>query len=81
MNADVAFEVDQIEPDEHATSVIVRGRAHELEGQEKYVVEQLPLRPWIATPKFSVVAITVDEISGRRFDLSRPWTHMRPDED
>lgn len=81
MNQDVAFEVDQILPDEHATSVIVRGSARELEGKEKYVVEQLPLRPWVSTPKFSVVAITVDEISGRRFDLSRPWTHMRPDTD
>lgn len=81
MNQDVAFEVDQILPDEHATSVVVRGTAHELEGREKYIVEQLPLRPWVATPKFSVVAIKVDEISGRRFDLSRPWTHMRPEED
>ncbi len=81
MNADVAFEVDQILPDEHATSVIVRGRARELEGAEKYVVEQLPLRPWVHTPKFSVVAVTVDEVSGRRFDLSRPWTHLRPDSD
>lgn len=81
MNEDVAFEVDQILPDEHATSVIVRGRAHELEGADKYVVEQLPLRPWVHTPKYSVVAVTVDEVSGRRFDLSRPWTHMRPDTD
>ena len=81
MNEDVAFEVDQILPDEHATSVIVRGRAHELEGRDKYVVERLPLRPWIATPKFSVVAITIDEVSGRRFDLSRPWTHMRSEDD
>ena len=81
MNADVAFEVDQILPDEHATSVIIRGRAHELEGADKYVVEQLPLRPWVHTPKYSVVAVTVDEVSGRRFDLSRPWTHMRREED
>lgn len=81
MNQDVAFEVDQIAPDEHATSVIVRGTARELEGKEKYVVELLPLRPWVNTPKYCVVAITVDEISGRRFDLSRPWTHMRPEQD
>jgi nitroimidazol reductase NimA-like FMN-containing flavoprotein (pyridoxamine 5'-phosphate oxidase superfamily) len=25
------------------------------------------------------VAVDVDEISGRRFDLSRPWTHARVD--
>ncbi len=81
MNEDVAFEVDQILPDEHATSVIVRGRAKTLEGADRYIVEQLPLRPWIATPKYIVVAVRVDEVSGRRFDLSRPWTHMRPDTD
>ena len=77
MNNDVAFEVDEIEG-EHATSVIVRGRARQLEGHETYVIEQLPLRPWVGTPKYAVVEVTVDEISGRRFDLSRPWRHARP---
>ncbi|HET8595808.1 MAG TPA: pyridoxamine 5'-phosphate oxidase family protein, partial [Intrasporangium sp.] len=78
MNDDVAFEVDEIIA-EHATSVIVRGRAHVLEGDDEYIVEQLPLRPWVGTPKYIVVAVAVDEISGRRFDLSRPWTHARVD--
>lgn len=77
-NDDVAFEVDQI-ADEHATSVIVRGRAKHLQGTETTVVERLPLRPWVGTPKFQVVAIEVDEISGRHFDLSRPWLHARVD--
>jgi nitroimidazol reductase NimA-like FMN-containing flavoprotein (pyridoxamine 5'-phosphate oxidase superfamily) len=76
MNDDVAFEVDEIIA-EHATSVIVRGRAHVLEGDDEYIVEQLPLRPWVGTPKYIVVAVAVDEISGRRFDLSRPWTRAR----
>jgi nitroimidazol reductase NimA-like FMN-containing flavoprotein (pyridoxamine 5'-phosphate oxidase superfamily) len=78
MNADVAFEVDEIS-DEHATSVIVKGRARHLQGSETTVVERLPLRPWVGTPKFQVVAIEVDEISGRHFDLSRPWLHARLD--
>ncbi len=78
MNNDVAFEVDEI-TDEHATSVVVRGRAHILEGEDRYVVEQLPLRPWVGTPKYTVVGVTVDEVSGRSFDLSRPWTHERVD--
>ncbi len=77
-NDDVAFEVDQI-GDEHATSVIVRGRAKHLQGAETTVVERLPLRPWVGTPKFQVVAIEVDEISGRHFDLCRPWLHARVD--
>lgn len=78
MNDDVAFEVDEISG-EHATSVVVRGRAHRLRGEETYIVEQLPLRPWVGTPKYEVVEIRVQEVSGRRFDLSRPWSRVRVD--
>ena len=78
MNTDVAFEVDEVD-EHHATSVIIRGRAHQLEGTAKNVIEQLPLRPWVPDPKYAVVAIGVDEISGRHFDLSRPWLHARVD--
>ncbi|WP_374970819.1 pyridoxamine 5'-phosphate oxidase family protein [Terrabacter sp. BE26] len=74
---DVAFEVDEIVGD-RATSVIVRGRAKTLEGQAAYVVERLPVRPWVDYPKSVVVAIEVDEISGRRFDLTRPWLRDLP---
>ncbi|HET7397155.1 MAG TPA: pyridoxamine 5'-phosphate oxidase family protein [Intrasporangium sp.] len=77
MNSDVAFETDLV-TEERATSVVVRGSARELEGSEKYVVEQLPLRPWVNTPKYSAVAIEPVEVTGRRFDLSRPWLHDRP---
>jgi nitroimidazol reductase NimA-like FMN-containing flavoprotein (pyridoxamine 5'-phosphate oxidase superfamily) len=76
-NHDVAFEVDEV-VDDLATSVIVRGRASILEGQDAYIVEQLPIRPWVPSPKTVVVAIKVDEISGRSFDLSRPWLHDIP---
>lgn len=78
MNDDVAFEVDEI-VGEQATSVVVRGRAHVLDHDDSYIVEQLPLRPWVGTPKYTAVGIAVDELSGRRFDLSRPWTHARVD--
>ena len=77
MNADVAFEIDHFEEDE-ATSVIVRGRARQLEGHEADETDQLPLRPWVDTAKFNTIAVEVDEITGRRFELSRPWLHIRP---
>ena len=49
-----------------------------LEGAEKARAEQLPLRPWVPTEKHTVVRITVNEITGRRFQLSKPWRHMQP---
>lgn len=76
MDADVAFEVDEVTEDE-ARSVVVRGRARRLRGPEADAVDQLPLRPWVDTPKHVVVAIEVDEITGRRFRLHRPWRHLR----
>ncbi|MDO5501933.1 MAG: pyridoxamine 5'-phosphate oxidase family protein [Actinomycetia bacterium] len=77
MNEDVAFEIDEI-TDESATSVVLRGRAELLEGQNEHVVENLPLRPWVPTLKFNVVSITPAEMSGRSFNLHRPWNTMRP---
>ena len=60
MNADVAFEIDDFGEDE-ATSVVVRGRARQLEGHEEDEIEQLPLRPWVNTAKFNT-----DRDRGRR---------------
>ena len=80
MNADVAFEIDHFGEDE-ATSVVVRGRARQLEGHEEDEIEQLPLRPWVEGAKFNTIAIAVDEITGRHFELTRPWLHMRPQPD
>ncbi|RYB88399.1 pyridoxamine 5'-phosphate oxidase family protein [Nocardioides glacieisoli] len=78
MNADVAFEVDEVDG-EHATSVVLRGRGRRLEEDEEHRAENVPLHPWVATPKWNVVEIEVTEISGRAFDLSLPWQHMIPD--
>lgn len=76
MDADVAFEADDFSGDV-ATSVVVHGRAAVLDGADKAKAEQLPLRPWVPTAKFNVVRIDVTEITGRRFDISKPWEHMR----
>ena len=83
MNSDVAFEVDDLNGsgrfgDGEASSVIVRGHAEVLEGAEKARAEQLPLRPWVPTEKHTIVRITMTEITGRRFQLSKPWRHMQP---
>lgn len=75
MNADVAFEIDEYTEDD-ARSVVVRGRARQLEGDEADETEQLPLRPWVEGAKFNIIAIEVDEIAGRHFELNRPWLHM-----
>jgi len=52
--------------------------ALQLAGHEADEIEQLPLRPWIDTAKFNTIAIEVDEVTGRHFELTRPWLHMRP---
>ncbi|CCI51410.1 MAG: pyridoxamine 5'-phosphate oxidase family protein [Tetrasphaera jenkinsii] len=77
MNDDVAFEVDEFS-DTNATSVVLRGRARALERSEADAVESLPLRPWVHTDKMVVVEIIPTEMSGRSFDLERPWLHARP---
>ena len=77
MNADVAFEIDEY-TDTEARSVVVRGRARQLEGREADEADQLPLRPWVDTAKLNIIGIEVDEITGRQFELTRPWLHMRP---
>lgn len=75
MNSDVAFEIDEFD-DEHARSVILRGVARHLGEDEEHRAENVPLRPWVATLKYDVVEIRPTEISGRSFELSRPWLHM-----
>ncbi len=78
MDGDVAFEVDEV-TEEVARSVVIRGRAHELHGDEADAVDQLSLRPWVEGVRSIVVAIEVDEMTGRRFSLHRPWLHLRQD--
>ncbi len=81
---DVALEIDGYEPQQHtAWSVVVKGRAHEVERMDEvFAAEDLPLFPWVATPKPNFVRITPTEVTGRRFhvvddvdpDASIGWT-------
>jgi uncharacterized protein len=75
MDGDVAFEIDQ--HDEHtASSVVVRGRARLLEEDEAHRAENVRLRPWVGSHKHHVVEIVPGEVTGRRFELHRPWRHL-----
>lgn len=78
MNPDVAFEIDEFD-EHHARSVVIRGVARHLGEAEEHRAENVPLRPWVATPKYDVVEIRPTEISGRKFELSRPWLHLIPE--
>ncbi|CAM3496771.1 pyridoxamine 5'-phosphate oxidase family protein [Nocardioides zeicaulis] len=77
MHGDVALEADEL-VDEHAASVVVRGRAWLLDEHEAHRADTLPLRPWVPTPRYGVVEIDPVEVTGRRFALDRPWRHMLP---
>lgn len=79
LNDDVAFEIDEFTED-RAKSVVLRGRARVLDGHDAEATDQLPLRPWVDQAKFNFIAIDVDEISGRDFELHRPWLHMKPED-
>jgi nitroimidazol reductase NimA-like FMN-containing flavoprotein (pyridoxamine 5'-phosphate oxidase superfamily) len=78
MNPDVAFEIDEFD-EHHARSVVVRGVARHLGEDEEHRADNVPLRPWVPTLKYDVVEIRPTEISGRTFELSRPWLHMIPE--
>ncbi|WP_225753914.1 pyridoxamine 5'-phosphate oxidase family protein [Actinotalea sp. Marseille-Q4924] len=71
VNHGVAFEVDDVVAD-HAVSVVVRGTARHLKGDAADRAEALPLRPWVGTDKTQLVAISVEEITGRRFHVDLP---------
>ena len=78
MGSEVAFEIDRYD-DEHAHSVVVRGSARILPEDEEHRAENVPLRPWVGTPKYNVVEIRPRVVTGRAFLLSRPWLHLTLD--
>ncbi len=78
LGSEVAFEIDEYDEDS-ARSVVVRGTPRLLEEDEAHRAEDLPLRPWVRSPKYNVVEIVPTDVSGRAFDLSRPWLHLRTD--
>jgi hypothetical protein len=74
----VAFEIDGYDAEAgEAWSVIIRGRASEIELPHDFVdALALPLFPWHAAPKHHFVRIEPDEVSGRRFEVvdEGAWT-------
>lgn len=75
LGGEVALEIDDF-AGETAVSVVVRGRARQLGEDEAHRAENVPLRPWVDTHKYEVVEIAPEEVTGRRFDLTRPWLHL-----
>ena len=82
LGSGVAFEVDGL--DTHAGeawSVVVKGRAVEITGlHDLFDAADLPLFPWLASPKHRFVRITPDDVTGRRFhvvDAPDPVTARR----
>jgi hypothetical protein len=69
----VAFEVDGYDPDGGvAWSVVAKGPAIELGTTiELFAVDDLPLFPWHTSPKPRYVRIRPEEITGRRFEVTR----------
>ena len=76
MGSEVAFEIDSYGEDS-ARSVVVRGTARLLPEDEAHRSEHVALRPWVPTLKYNVVEITPRVVSGRAFELSRPWLHLK----
>ena len=76
MGSDVAFEIDRYGKD-YARSVVVRGSARLLPEDEAHRAEHVSLRPWVPTLKYNVVEIEPKVVSGRAFELSRPWLDLR----
>ena len=71
LHSDVAFEIDW-HGDESAWSVVVRGRLHRLAEDEAERVEGRLPQSWIPTPKYDVIELQPDAVTGRRFLLQRP---------
>lgn len=71
LHSDVAFEIDWHD-DRAAWSVLARGRLERVEGRAARLMDDLPLRPWVPTPKYEVVELTPEAVTGRFFRLRRP---------
>ena len=73
LESDMALEIDSVESLADARrvawSVLVRGHARVLGEDEARRYDDLPLVPWVATPKWEVVAIVPEAVTGRRFQL------------
>lgn len=70
LHSDVAFEIDWRD-DRSAWSVVARGTLRRLGEDEQHRLDNLPQQPWVDTPKYDVVELTPDEVTGRSFQLHR----------
>jgi nitroimidazol reductase NimA-like FMN-containing flavoprotein (pyridoxamine 5'-phosphate oxidase superfamily) len=77
MGSAVAFEIDRY-GEESARSVVVRGTARLLGEDEAHREENVPLRTWVGEAKYNVVEILPEVVTGKEFELHRPWTQLRP---
>lgn len=71
MGSQVAFEIDHHDEDQ-ADSVVVRGTARLLEEDEAHVADHPTSLPWVTSPKYNVVQVVPDVVTGRRFEISIP---------
>jgi hypothetical protein len=69
----VAFEIDGYDPQAgEAWSVVAKGPAIELGTMvDLFAAEDLPLFPWHASPKPRYVRIRPEEVTGRRFEITK----------
>lgn len=76
----VAFEIDG-EADGEAWSVVVKGRAEEIQKMEAvFAAAHLPLYPWNASPKPNFVQILPEQVTGRRFRITDRAAHHADDQ-
>lgn len=67
ISGSVAFEIDG-HTDIEAWSVVVKGSARALESQNEIAeADEMPLRPWVPTLKYTYVRITPTGITSRHF--------------
>ena len=75
----VALEADGYDAENgEAWSVVIRGRAEEIRGQELMDTIDLPLFPWQAGDKERFIRISPTTTSGRRFPVADPNVWQTP---
>jgi hypothetical protein len=68
----VAYEADQIDPDEHlGWSVVVVGAANRVTDADEAAAYCRSLRPWVSGAKDQVIAIRADMVTGFRLVADR----------
>lgn len=65
----VALEIDDYD-ETRAYSVVIQGHVSEILEPHEIKEATVNLRPWVRTHKKHVLAITVDEITGREFEIT-----------